>query len=146
MNIKEATPSDIHLLTELTLLLYKNHTFEDLFEENSALLSDPSQVFLLAIHDGTPVGFTHCAIRTDYVEGTNGGNIGYLEGIFVLPEYRKKGIARKLLLACEHWAREKGGLMFASDCEFHNEDSYHFHLAVGFHEANRIICFTKKID
>ena len=146
MKIKRATTEVLPELTELAVLLFKRHTFEELLKENELIMQDPSQIFFLAVHDGTPVGFTHCAIRTDYVEGTNGGNIGYLEGIFVLPEHRKKGIARKLLLACEHWAREKGCLMFASDCEFHNEDSYHFHLAVGFHEANRIICFTKKID
>lgn len=33
---------------------------------------------------------------------------------------------------------------FGSDCELDNEDSLKFHMKMGFVEANRIICFTKK--
>ena len=32
-----------------------------------------------------------------------------------------------------------------SDCELENTHSLQFHLNVGFEEANRIICFTKKL-
>ena len=35
---------------------------------------------------------------------------------------------------------------FASDCELTNIESLQFHLAIGFAEANRIICFTKKLN
>ena len=71
--------------------------------------------------------------------------MGYLEGIYVAEEYRKHGIARELLSACESWAKSKGCTEFASDCELSNVQSLQFHLNVGFEEANRIICFTKKI-
>jgi len=59
--------------------------------------------------------------------------------------YRKKGLARELLGVCEQWTREHGCTEFASDCELVNEESLKFHLRMGFEEANRIICFTKKI-
>ena len=42
-------------------------------------------------------------------------------------------------------AKEKGCREFASDCELTNTQSLSFHLACGFEEANRIICFTKKL-
>ena len=58
---------------------------------------------------------------------------------------RKQGIAKKLLDACEEWAKSMGCLEFASDCELDNVQSLQFHLNVGFEEANRIICFTKKL-
>ena len=58
---------------------------------------------------------------------------------------RRRGVARKLLAACKKWAREQGCLEFASDCELDNAESYKFHLAMGFTEANRIICFTQKL-
>ncbi len=35
---------------------------------------------------------------------------------------------------------------FAGDCELGNTDSLGFHLSMGFAEANRIICFTKKLQ
>ena len=44
----------------------------------------------------------------------------------------------------QEWAKEKGCREFASDCELTNTDSLKFHLSLGFQEANRIICFTKK--
>ena len=60
-------------------------------------------------------------------------------------EYRNSGFAKELLQECEKWAKEKGCQEFASDCELTNITSLKFHLAVGFEETNRIICFKKKI-
>lgn len=60
-------------------------------------------------------------------------------------DYRKKGHARELLAACEAWAKERGCHEFASDCEIDNMDSLHFHKAMNFTEANRIVCFTKEL-
>ena len=59
--------------------------------------------------------------------------------------YRKQGIAKKLLEECEKWSLKKGCTEFASDCELNNSISFNFHLSVGFEEANRIICFRKKL-
>ncbi len=96
--------------------------------------------------DGRAVGFAQCGLRRDYVEGTQTSPVGYLEGIYVEEKYRRNGYARELLKACEGWAKSKGCAEFASDCEFTNADSLRFHLAVGFMEANRIICFAKKLS
>lgn len=71
--------------------------------------------------------------------------VGYLEGIFVQEAFRQRGFARELLSACEKWAKESGCTEFASDCELENMGSLQFHMAVGFNEANRIICFTKQL-
>ena len=57
----------------------------------------------------------------------------------------KEADAARLLSACENWAKEKGCREFASDCELTNTDSQKFHLSLGFQEANRVICFTKKL-
>lgn len=34
---------------------------------------------------------------------------------------------------------------FANDCEIDSIESFQFHIAMGFTEANRIICFTKEL-
>ena len=70
-----------------------------------------------------------------------GVSIDYL----VKEEYRKNGYAKELLSACEIWAKEIGCSEFASDCEIDNMDSFKFHMAMGFDEANRIICFKKRL-
>ena len=93
----------------------------------------------------TPVGFAQCTLRTDYVEGTESSPVGYLEGVFVNAEYRGNGYAKELLLACENWAKNMSCTEFASDCELDNMASFKFHIAAGFDEANRIICFRKRI-
>lgn len=77
--------------------------------------------------------------------GTKTTPVGYLEGIFVSENCRNRGYARELLGACESWAREKGCTEFASDCEIDNAGSLRFHMAMNFTEANRIICFTKRL-
>ena len=59
--------------------------------------------------------------------------------------HRCNGYAKELLLSCERQAQEMGCIEFASDCELNNIDSLKFHLAMGFAEANRIICFQKRI-
>lgn len=84
-------------------------------------------------------------MRYDYVEGTKTTPVGYLEGIFIIEEYRNQGYAKELLAECEVWARSNGCKEFASDCELENTDSFYFHKAMSFTEINRIICFTKSL-
>ena len=43
------------------------------------------------------------------------------------------------------WAKERGCTEFASDCELDNAASLAFHLHAGFEEANRLICFAKRL-
>lgn len=91
------------------------------------------------------IGFTQCQLRNDYVEGTSTTPVGYLEGIFIMKNYRNRGYARGLLNECEMWAKDNGCKEFASDCEIDNNDSFKFHKTMNFTEANRVICFTKKL-
>ena len=143
--IRKAHLMDLPVLTELACRLWPEHTPEELSVEFSRIVGLPDAAFFLACEDGIAVGFAQCQLRYDYVEGTETSPVGYLEGIFVAEEFRKYGIAKGLLGACESWARDKGCTEFASDCELDNTQSLQFHLNVGFEEANRIICFTKKL-
>ena len=114
-------------------------------EEFSPMLTASGCAVFLAWEDARPVGFAQCQLRHDYVEGTSSSPVGYLEGIYVAEDFRKQGIAKEMLAACEAWAREQGCREFASDCELDNEESLRFHKKLGFQEANRIICFTKPL-
>ena len=117
-------------------------TAKAMYEELSSLMAKPDAAFFLGENAS---GFAQCQLRYDYVEGTECSPVGYLEGIYVEENCRRKGLARALLAACENWARERGCREFASDCELTNTQSLRFHLSLGFEEANRIICFTKKL-
>ena len=108
------------------------------------IISENGTVFIY-FNETIPAGIAQCSLRNDYVEGTESSPVGYLEGIFVKVEYRKRGIGKELLIRCEEWAKIKGCSEFASDCEFNNMESLKFHLLLGFEEANRIICFKKNL-
>ena len=143
--IRKATIEDSRALAEMAVQIWDSTTAEDLAIEFSETLNSEQSAFFIQYIDEHPVGFAQCGLRTDYVEGTETSPVGYLEGIFVKEEFRKNGYAKDLLCACETWAKEAGCSEFASDCELDNETSYHFHIALGFEEANRIICFKKKL-
>ncbi len=145
IRIEKASQHDCAQVTDLALRLWPEHQREELAEEFLPMLADETAAVFLAIQDGQAIGFAQCQLRRDYVEGTETSPVGYLEGIYVAEGARKQGIARKLLSACEGWAAEMGCTEFASDCELSNAESLLFHLNVGFSEANRIICFTKKL-
>ena len=143
--VRKATNLDINTISKLAVKLWPNHDCVDMEEEFATFVENDSvAIFLFYVNDRA-VGFAQCQLRRDYVEGTESSPVGYLEGIFVEKDFRNQGIARQLVTACEEWAKEKGCTEFASDCELSNQTSIDFHKKVGFKEANRIVCFTKKI-
>ena len=141
----KAKETDAAVLARLAVILWDGHTTDEMEAEFSALLKEDDAACFIKYDGEMAVGFAQCQLRHDYVEGTESSPVGYLEGIFVLPDYRRRGFARELLSACEQWAKGKGGAEFASDCELGNSDSFRFHMAAGFTEANRIICFKKSL-
>ena len=144
-HIRRAEEKDIAAIANLAAIMWSNHSAEELNNEFSDLFMEEEAQFFLKYENDIPVGFAQCQLRHDYVEGTETSPVGYLEGIFVKEGFRHKGYAGALLAECENWAKSKGCKEFASDCELDNDDSLQFHRAMNFTEANRIICFTKKI-
>ena len=144
--IYKAKREDSSAIARLAIQMWEDNTIEDLSEEVKEIMSSDESAYFLLELDEKVVGFAQCQLRHDYVEGTESSPVGYLEGIFIEEAYRKQGYAKELLKKCESWAKEMGCREFASDCELDNEVSLAFHLKMGFIEANRVICFTKKIS
>ncbi|MBQ7359597.1 MAG: GNAT family N-acetyltransferase [Lachnospiraceae bacterium] len=143
--IERATKADALTLAKLAIKMWEDNSVQGLTADFEDLMeSDRAACFIKYVGD-RPVGFAQCQLRTDYVEGTETSPVGYLEGIFVEEAYQHQGIATRLLQECQKWAKEMGCSEFASDCELDNTDSLKFHLALGFEEAGRIICFRKDI-
>lgn len=132
-------------LAKLAIQMWSDTTLAELETSFVELISNENAACFIKCVAGKPVGFAQCQLRYDYVEGTETSPVGYLEGIFIQEEFRHQGFAKELLQACEQWARDKKCAEFASDCELNNTDSLKFHLAMGFDEVNRIICFRKDI-
>ena len=91
-------------------------------------------------------GFIHVALRSEYVEGTSSSPVGYIEGIYIYPSFRKRGFGALLVNHAEKWCKHKGCKEMASDTEITNLNSIEWHTHLGFNEANRIVCFVKSIQ
>jgi len=140
-----ANPEEAEKLAELVKIVWPEHGLNELTEIITGYMaSEDSAVFAECVN-GEYAGVALCTLRHDYVEGCETSPVGYLEGVSVREEYRHLGIAGKLVAECEGWAREKGCTEFASDCKLTNAASLRFHLAIGFQEENRIICFRKML-
>jgi aminoglycoside 6'-N-acetyltransferase I len=104
---------------------------------------EPAEV--LVAFDGTvAVGFAELSIR-NIVDGCSTGNVGYLEGWYVVPAARRRGVGRALLVAAESWARQQGCSEFASDASPDNGVSMAAHHALGFEETGRSCNFRKDL-
>lgn len=105
---------------------------------------EPAEV-LLALTAGTaPVGFVELSIR-NIVDGCSTDRVGYLEGWYVVPQSRRKGIGRALIQAAEQWATRQGCTEFGSDSDIDNDVSHAAHLCSGFEETGRVRTFRKKL-
>ncbi|HXD72384.1 MAG TPA: GNAT family N-acetyltransferase [Vicinamibacterales bacterium] len=104
---------------------------------------EPAEV-LLAWEDGRAIGFVELSLR-NIVDGCRPGSVGYLEGWYVAPHARGRGVGRALVDAGQQWARSKGCAEFGSDAEISNEASIAAHRALGFQETSRGVNFRKTI-
>lgn len=102
----------------------------------------PLQVVLAVDDAGTVVGFAELSIRA-YAEDCVTDRVAYLEGWYVAPEFRRRGVGRALVVASEAWARSQGCTEFGSDAVIDNEASAAAHRALGFLETVQIRCFRK---
>ena len=144
--IKKAQESDCAALAGMAHKMWTDAEESELRADFESLACDDNAALFIKYADGSPAAFAQCQLRHDYVEGCVTSPVAYLEGIFVLEPYRKRGFAKELLSECEKWAKQKGCKEFASDCELSNIQSQNFHRAAGFAEANRIVCFKKVLE
>lgn len=108
--------------------------------------SKKNRVLLAKTSDRRTIGFSIFSIRSDYVEGANKSPTGYLEGIFVEPDFRKMGIAKQFLCIGESWCKENACTQIGSDTWLTNKESREFHKKLGFWEEEEIVHFLKDIS
>ena len=96
----------------------------------------------LYLEEGEPVAIINLSVRNDYVEGTDSSPVGYIEGLYVKPGFRRKGIAEKLVEHAKEWSEKCGCTELASDCTLDNTASQEFHKSIGFKEVNKIVCYV----
>jgi aminoglycoside 6'-N-acetyltransferase I len=113
----------------------------------STLLAEPRRFGQFVEYDArrTPVGLIEVSVRVDYVNGTDKSPVAFLEGIYVVPEARGAGVARRLVAEAERWALDMGCSELASDAGLENTASHGMHAALGFVETERVVFFKKAL-
>jgi aminoglycoside 6'-N-acetyltransferase I len=71
--------------------------------------------------------------------------VPHVEGWYVEPSARGRGVGRALMQAAEEWARRHGYRELGSDTEPWNADSLAAHAHCGFQETGRLVKFRKML-
>jgi aminoglycoside 6'-N-acetyltransferase I len=98
-------------------------------------------VRLAVAASGAAVGFVEASKRADYVNGTSSSPVAFLEGLYVEPKSRRKGVARALVESVVKWASIEGCRELASDSLLGNTIAHAAHRALGFDETERVVYF-----
>jgi len=113
-------------------------------QECIEILGNPRwAVFIVRVDDGV-VGFLEVFLR-EYAEGAESSPVGYLEGLYVSADYRRKGFGAALVRAGEQWAAAQGCTEIASDAQIDNAISIELHRRMGYGEVERQVCFLKRL-
>lgn len=148
MKIREIQEADVLKWHELRLLLWPDQDDDNELQDDSYAFfqknTSRQQVFLAENEQGEIIGFIETNIR-QYAEGCETDNVGFIEGWFVLPEYRQRNIGKKLVKTAEKWAKQQGCTEMASDTLIDNNLGIEAHKKLGFEEVERIVCFRKNL-
>lgn len=115
--------------------------------EMASFVADPRRYgqFVAYSPSHEAIGFAEVSLRSDYVNGTRTSPVAFLEGLFVVPQARRKGVAAGLVAAACDWARRAGCEEIASDAVLENSISHVVHHALGFEETERVVFFRRKL-
>ena len=147
--VRAARRQDVPSWSRLRKALWPSESAAELAAEAEAFFSgailEPSAVLLAEDCGGILLGFAELSLRS-YAEDCSTSPVAFLEGWYVIPEGRRRGIGRALVSSAEQWARQQGCSEFASDTSPENSGSIAAHVALGFAKAGSLQCFRKDLS
>lgn len=149
MRIRSFTNDEGEKWAGLRKRLWPHADIDQLSAEAIAFLSGTpvptiAGAFIAEDESATPLGFLELAIRS-FSDGCESMPVPHVEGWYVEPFARRRGVGRALMQHAESWAREHGFTELASDTEPWNNASIAAHAQCGFEETERLIKFRKSL-
>lgn len=149
--IRTAASSDCARLAELCFALWPESPIEDHAQELTDRLSGktpgtlPLTYFVAQEQGGRLIGFLEAGLRSHADCCDPALPVGFIEGWYVEPEFRRRGIGRMLVAAAESWARSQGCKEMASDAAIDNVLSHRSHEALGYEPVSRAVNYRKSL-
>jgi ribosomal protein S18 acetylase RimI-like enzyme len=96
---------------------------------------------LVAVLDGSVIGFADAALRQHKDQGTydRPGVYGYAEELIVTSAYRRRGVASALMRTLEAWAKNAGARAILLDTHVTNAEARSLYQALGYREMGVIL-------
>lgn len=149
--VRPAKASDRDQIVAMRTLLWPGSSALEQGLELDAVLSTgmsgilAAVVFVAQSEDGPLLGFLDAGLRS-HADGCDTAHaVGFVEGWFVAPGHRGRGIGRALMRTAEDWARAQGCTEMASDALLTEDGSQRAHAALGFEVVDRCVHFRKNL-
>jgi aminoglycoside 6'-N-acetyltransferase I len=151
VRIRNAEPRDCLELATLRHDLWPESSVDEHAEELRAALSGsspgtlPSVILVAEGEDGRLAGFVEAGLRS-HADGCDPAcPVGYLEGWYVAPGWRRRKVGARLVEQAERWARRQACREMASDTWLDNLGSQRAHEALGFEVVDRCVNYRKTL-
>jgi aminoglycoside 6'-N-acetyltransferase I len=105
---------------------------------------EPKAALIAVDADGSPLGFVELSIR-NIVDSCDTDRVAYLEGWYVVPDARRRGVGAMLVAAAEQWGVAHGCTELGSDSLVDNRVSRAAHSALGFEETGVVRNYRKDL-
>lgn len=147
MKIEPCASADHPGWLRLRQALWPESGREEHLAEMKLFVANPRRHVQFVAYSATheAVGLAEASLRADYVNGTESSPVGFLEGLYVVPPARRRGVAKALVAAVCDWTRRAGCRELASDAVLENSISHVVHQALGFEETERVVFFRRKL-
>lgn len=108
----QAKSKDLAVVCDLAVKIWGGN-FEMMEQEFSPRLNNKNIAILVVEDEGKPAGFIEC-----FLDGENGEKIGRMEGVYVLPQCRGKGLAKTLFDSAVDYFKKRGVERLESGCPY----------------------------
>ena len=119
ISIRAVRPADASRWLEMREALWPDERprhARDIAGFFAGTLEEPVAILVAETAAAALVGMVELSLRAD-IPGLLGQRTGYVEGLYVVPQFRFCGVAYRLLAGARAWAREHRCSAFATDRE-----------------------------